>query len=113
MSFTGELLVYATKHSLANQTYSRSYEMQTKENARRLGLGRALVSNLQAVGRGLGMTDIMLTVFIGKLCVELYQNAMVTWRHILIANAKAQSFYEAQGQVLTLDLLFGIFTNLS
>lgn len=71
MSFTGELLVYATKQTLANQTHSRSYEMQTKENARRLGLGRALVSNLQAVGRGLGMSDIMLTVFTGKLYVGI------------------------------------------
>ncbi|THH06809.1 hypothetical protein EW145_g3831 [Phellinidium pouzarii] len=39
------------------------YELQTKESARRLGLGTALITNIVSVGRNLGMTSVMLTHF--------------------------------------------------
>ncbi|KAI5124600.1 hypothetical protein M0805_004211 [Coniferiporia weirii] len=39
------------------------YELQTNENARRLGLGKALIMNLTSIGRDLGMSSVMLTHF--------------------------------------------------
>ena len=64
ISSTGDF--YHCIFAINKRTHLRSYEMQIRASAQRNGLGRSLVSGLEAVGRGLKMTGIMLTVFTGQ-----------------------------------------------
>ena len=64
ISSTGDS--YHCIFAINKRTHLRSYEMQIRASAQRNGLGRSLVSGLEAIGRGVKMTGIMLTVFTGQ-----------------------------------------------
>ncbi|KAL5495172.1 hypothetical protein ACEPAI_634 [Sanghuangporus weigelae] len=52
------------------------YELQASDVARRLGLGRALIENLESIGRGFQMSLIMLTHLKGNEAAKAFYDSL-------------------------------------
>ena len=71
------------------------YEIQSGETARRLGLGRALMHNLDSIGQAFGMSLILLTHLKSTFWFSLILHHNIEDNHA--DNKPARAFYDSLG----------------